>query len=274
MRMLEVMTATTAFGDQLRQWRRVRGWSQLDLAARAEVSQRHVSFLETGRSRPSPEMVIHLSETLEVPLREQNLLLLAAGHAPEYGETPLDEMEGIDDILDTMLEAHLPSMAIVVDRQWNLVRANRAATKLTSFLFEEPPSWIGPPLNVMRLNFHPDGLRRHMLDWETTASVLLRRLTRDVASHPNDRMLGGLLQEILDYPGVEALPSRSRPSEAKDLVVPTTFSIAGEEIALFTTIAVIGDAHDLTLSELRLETFWPMDPTSAARWERLMVMAG
>lgn len=269
--MLESMTE---FGSQLRQWRQVRGWSQLDLAARAEVSQRHLSFLETARSRPSPEMVIHLAETLDVPPREQNLLLLAAGHAPEFVETPLEEMEGIGDVLDSMLEAHLPSMAIVVDRQWNLVRANRSAMALMSLLFEEPPPWTGPPLNVMRLNFHPEGLRRHMVDWETTAAALLRRLTRDVASHPNDRTLGGLLQEILDYPGVGALPSRSRPSEAKDLVVPTTFSIAGEEIALFTTIAVVGDAHDLTLSELRLETFWPMDPTSAARWERLMVTAG
>lgn len=265
--------ASSTFGPQLRDWRRSRGMSQLDLAADADVSQRHISFLETGRSRPSREMVIHLGHALDVPPREQNLLLLAAGHSPAFTETPLDDLEGVSDVLDFMLEAHEPSMAIVIDRRWNLVRANRPATALTSILFPEPPRWANPTLNVMRLNFHPDGLRQHMVDWEATAATLLRRLERDAASHPHDRDLRDLLTEIQSYPLVSSLPRRPGPSSADDLVVPTTLLIGGDQISLFTTISVIGDAHDLTLSELRLESFWPIDRVSAARWERLITQA-
>jgi len=260
----------TTFGAQLRQWRRAQGFSQLDLAARAEVSQRHVSFLETGRSRPSREMVIHLGQVLDVPPREQNLLLLAAGHAPAFTETPLDELEQIAGVLDFILEAHEPNIAIVVDRQWNLIRANRAATVFISTLFPAPPSWAVPPLNLMRLNFHPDGTRRHMVGWESTAAALLRRLERDVASHPHDRSLRDLLDEVRSYPRVDALPRPGPDPGAGDLLVPATYVIDGEEVSLFTTIAIIGDAHDLTLAELRLETFWPVDPSSAERWKRLI----
>lgn len=266
--MLSVGSST--FGTQLRDWRRSRGLSQLDLAADADVSQRHISFLETGRSRPSREMVIHLGQALDVPPREQNLLLLAAGHSPAFTETPLDAIESISDVLDFMLEAHEPNMAIVIDRRWNLVRANRPATALTSIIFPEPPDWAVPTLNVMRLNFHPEGLQRHMVGWESTAATLLRRLERDVASHPHDRDLRSLLEEVRGYPHVGSLPRHAGPSSADDLVVPTTLVIEGDPISLFTTISIIGDAHDLTLSELRLETFWPIDRDSAARWERLI----
>lgn len=261
------------FGAQLRDWRRARGLSQLGLAVHAEVSQRHLSFLETGRSRPSREMVIHLGQALDVPPREQNLLLLAAGHSPAFTETPLDDVEGISEVLDFMLEAHEPNMAIIVDRHWNLVRANRPARALTSILFPEPPDWAVPTLNVMRLNFHPDGLRRHMVDWEPTAATLLRRLERDVASHPHDRDLRALLEEVRGYPQVGSLPRHAGPSSADDLVVPTTLLVDGDPISLFTTISIIGDAHDLTLSELRLETFWPIDRDSTDRWERLIARA-
>jgi transcriptional regulator with XRE-family HTH domain len=260
----------TDFGALLRDWRGAKGLSQLQLATRAEVSQRHVSFLETGRSRPSREMVIHLGLVLDLPPREQNLLLLAAGHAPEFTETPLDDLEHIADVLGFILEAHEPNIAIVVDRGWNLVRANRAATRFTSILFPEPPSWATPPLNVMRLNFHPEGIRRHMVDWEPAAAALLRRLERDVASHPHDPNLAGLLDEVRSYPQVGRLSQQPPRPQAGDLLVPVTYSIHGEDVSLFTTIATIGDAHDLTLAELRLETFWPMDPSSAERWKRLI----
>jgi transcriptional regulator with XRE-family HTH domain len=254
----------------LRDWRRARGISQLELAVRADVSQRHISFLETGRSRPSPEMVIHLGEVLTVPPREQNLLLTAAGHAPVFTETPLAELDHIGGVLDFILEAHEPNMAIVVDRRWDLVRANSAAMTFTSKLFPTPPNWLEPPLNVMRLNFHPDGLRRHMVDWELTAAALLSRLERDVAQHPHDRALGELLQEVRGYAEVGRLPTRSAGGRTTDLLVPLTLLIDGEETSLFTTIATIGDAHDLTLDELRIETFWPLDSASAERWKRLV----
>jgi transcriptional regulator with XRE-family HTH domain len=259
----------TDFGAQLRDWRRAKGLSQLELAARAEVSQRHVSFIETGRSRPSREMVIHLGLVLDVPPREQNLLLLSAGHAPAFNETPLDDLEHIAGVLDFILQAHQPNIAIVVDRQWNLIRANAAATRFISTLFPDPTPWMTPPINVMRLNFHPDGIRRHMVDWESSAIGLLRRLERDVASHPNDPDLRDLLDEVRAYPGVGALRRGLPTARAGDLLVPVTYAIDGQQISMFTTIATIGEAHDLTLAELRLETFWPVDETSARRWKML-----
>ena len=257
------------FGGHLKEWRRRRGLSQLDLALQADVSQRHISFIETGRSRPSREMVLHLGQALEVPPREQNVLLLAAGHAPAYSETPLDQIEEISRVLDVILEAHEPAMAIVVDRQWNVIRSNTIATSFISSLFPDPPEWMARPPNVMRLNFHPEGLRRHMVDWEITAAALLRRLERDVRTHPSDTDLADLLEEVHSYPGVSSLPGPAVDA-GSSLLVPATYVIDGNEISLFTTIARIGDAHDLTLAELRLETFWPVDPTSSEHWTRLV----
>lgn len=258
----------TSFGTRLRDWRHSRGISQLDLATRAEVSQRHISFIETGRSRPSKEMVVHLGTVLEVPPREQNLLLVAAGHAPAFTETPLDQLDDVTNVLDFMLAAHEPNIAIVVDRQWNVVRSNATATEFVARMFPESPDWATPPLNVMHLNFHPQGARRHMVGWSSTAAALLRRLERDVASHPSDKGLAALLDEVRNYPDVDSLPF-SLPARAGDLLVPATYVIEGGEISLFTTISIIGDAHDLTLAELRLETFWPVDRESSDRWRRL-----
>jgi len=235
---------------------------------RSDVSQRHISFIETGRSRPSKEMVLHLAQTLDVSPREQNLLLLAAGHAPAYAETPLDQLEQVSGAIDFMLQAHEPNIAIVVDRHWNIMRSNRTAMAFTSLLFPEPPSWITQPLNLMRLSFHPDGIRRHLVDWESTAAALLRRLERDAASHPSDGGLAQLVDEIRSYPGVDRL-SNVEQGPGDDLLVPATYAINGDEVSLFTTIARIGDAHDLTLAELRLETFWPADSDSAQSWARI-----
>lgn len=257
----------TTFGVQLRNWRRLQGVSQLDVASLADVSQRHISFIESGRSRPSREMVIHLATSLDVPPREQNLMLTAAGHAPAYSETPLEELDEIAEAVDYMLAAHEPHMAIAVDRRWDVIRANSIATRFMSALFPEPPSWAAP-MNVMRINFHPDGLRQHTVDWEASATRLLRRLERDAASHPSDRELHALLAEVLDYPGVDQLQREPRP-EVGDLVVPITYRVGKDEISLFTTISIIGDAHDLTLAELRIETFWPVDERSRKTWQRL-----
>lgn len=219
---------TSTFGDDLRRWRRARGFSQLELAGTAEVSQRHISFLETGRSRPSREMVIHLARVLDVPPREQNILLSAAGHSPEFSETPIDDLGEITAALDTMLEAHEPNVALVVDRHWDLIRANRPAADFTSMLLPETPDWAGPPLNIMRLAFHPDGLRRYMVDWEVTASALLRRLQRDVSLYPHDRGLRELVAEIRSYPDVDSLSRGVPTARASDLVVPATYRSEGK----------------------------------------------
>ena len=267
-------TASRTFGDHLRNWRAVRGFSQLDLAGHAEVSQRHVSFLETGRSGPSREMVTHLALVLDVPPREQNLMLGAAGQAPLSRETPLEDLGGVSRVIDTMLEAHMPNMAIVVDRQWDLVRTNAAGLLFTSLIFPEPPAWIEPPLNIMRLSLHPEGLRRHMLDWDRTAAALLKRLERDAAQHPHDDELQILLDDVLAYPDVAALRKTDLTPLPDELLVAATYLLDGDPITLFTTIARIGDAHDLTLAELRIETFWPLDPASSDRWNLLVASAG
>ena len=256
------------FGTELKYWRQARGVSQLDLANDAHVSQRHISFLETGRSKPSREMVLHLTNTLDVPPREQNILLTAAGHAPAYPETPIEDLDAVSDALDHMLAAHEPFMAIVLDRQWDILAANDASARFTASLFGEMPSWLTPPLNIMRLTFHPDGLRPHMIGWDATASSLLRRLERDVVTFPSDDRLRRLLDEVRAYPDVSELESGSPAATAQDVILPTTYRVCGETVSLLTTIARIGDAHDLTVAELRIETFWPADERSREMWIR------
>lgn len=262
---------TTTYGVLLKQWRTVRGVSQLDLATRAGVSQRHVSFIETGRARPSREMVSHLGLTLDAPPRERNRMLLAAGYAPAHSETPLDELGDVKAVLNVILESHMPNPAFVVDRQWNLTLANQAALTLTSLLFPTTPSWIQPPLNIMRLSFHPEGTRPYMEDWATTASFLLRRLERDAATHPGDNALQDLLAEVLGYPDVPELRDTPALPSADELLVTATYILRDTPVSFFTTISVIGDAHDLTLAELRLETFWPADTDSRDRWASLTI---
>jgi len=214
-------------------------------------------------------MVLHLGRQLVVPPRELNIMLTSAGFASVHTETPLASMEAVSAVIDTMLDAHMPNPALVVDRQWNLLRFNGAAGLLTAMLFPTPPEWIEPPLNVMRLSFHPEGMRPHMVDWEHTAAALLRRLERDASSQPHDTALQELLDEVLAYPDVASLRSiRPRPNDS-DLLVSATYVLDEQPISFFTTIARIGDAHDLTLAELRLETFWPLDPGSRAHWLRL-----
>ena len=202
----------SAFGTQLRQWRTARGLSQLDLANEAGVSQRHVSFLETGRSTPSARMVARLSGVLSVAPREQNLMLNAAGFAPVFTETPLDMLGQVEAVVTQILAVHEPYVAVVLDRQWNVLRSNDAAGRFTATVFPEPPGWLVPPLNMMRLALHPEGLRPHLTDWERPAAAMLRRLRRDASSQPHDEGLQTLLDEVLTYPQVADLGHR--PAEA------------------------------------------------------------
>ncbi|MDH4119347.1 MAG: helix-turn-helix transcriptional regulator [Acidimicrobiia bacterium] len=255
------------FGDQLKEWRRIRGVSQLSLAADAGVSQRHISFLETGRSNPSREMVLHLGSTLDIPRRECNTLLLAAGHAPTYAETALDDMGHVALMLDVILAAHDPHVAVIVDRHWNLLRANGTATAFMASLFADGPPDIPGPVNVMRLAFHPEGLRRRIVNWAHSGGALLRRLRRETAGRPHDHGLAKLYDEIVSYPGVSELPREARV-DTTELVLPVVYDLDGDEVSMFTTVATVGDAQDLTLAELRIETLWPADPDSAALWNR------
>ena len=261
------MTTTATpktFGDLLRRWRTTRRWSQLALATEAEVSQRHLSFLETGRAKPSREMVTHLGVVLEVPLRARNEMLLAAGFAPAYPETGLDEpaMNQVRHVLEFLLDAHEPFPAIVVDRRWNPVMANQAAGRFIAGFadVEAASAQVGP--NLARLMFHPAGLRASIIDWETTATSLLQRLEREVADRPGDSELEAILAEVLGYPGVDRLRRPPEVPAGSDLLLPIHYRSGGVEVRMFSTIATIGAAYDVTLEELRLETFFPADPAS------------
>ena len=262
-------SVSSSFADQLRTWRTARRLSQLDLSAVSGVSQRYLSFLETGRSQPSREMVVHLSDQLELPLRDRNTMLNAAGYASIYGERSLDEdsMDEVRQVLDTVLRAH-PFPAYVVDGRWNLLMTNEAALAVTAAV-------AGPRMaeaaggNVIRLTMHPDGLRRSVSNWPEAAGALLKRLKNEVAHRPGDKALSELLDEVLAYPGVAELSASPPRPESADLVVPITFDTPGFKGSFFTMISTIGSAFDVTLEELRLETLLPADHVSMSALEEL-----
>ncbi|MDJ0959567.1 MAG: helix-turn-helix transcriptional regulator [Acidimicrobiia bacterium] len=265
-------TAAPTFGEVLRLWRTTRRMSQLGLAAEAEVSQRHLSFLETGRAKPSREMVTHLAAILDLPLRARNDMLLSAGFAPAFPETALDEpaMDQVRHVLEFLLEAHEPFPAIVVDRRWNSVMTNEAAGRfLAGFIDLASAAAIGP--NLARLTFHPGGLRSTIVNWDEAAGMVLQRLEREVADRAGDLELAALLDEVLEYPGVADLQRAPELPSGRDLLVPVHYRADNRDVRMFSTIATIGAAYDVTLEELRLETFFPADPDSEAV---LRAMAG
>ena len=253
------MTTTTrpGVGPLIRDWRRRRRLSQLDLALDAGVSARHLSFLETGRSRPSPQMVIHLAEQLDVPLRERNRMLLAAGYAPIYGERPLDapELEPVRRALDLVLAGHDPYPALVVDKGWDIVAANTAVGLLTEGV---DPELLGPPANAMRLALHPDGLAPRILNFGEWRAHLLERLGRQVVLS-GDPALAELFEEVSGYPG----PPAQEPAVEGDIVVSLQIEAGGRELRFFSTVAVFGTAVDITVSELAIESFFPADAETA-----------
>ncbi len=258
------------FGRALRTWRQRRRLSQLSLSADAGVSQRHLSFLETGKARPSREMVVHLATVLEVPLRERNSLLVSAGYAPLYPETGLDEpaMSQVRHVLEFLLDSHEPYPAIVVDRRWDVVMANDAAGRLTAALVGAASPPVGSAVNMMRLALHPDGLRAVTVNWPEVATTVMDRLRREAADRPTDEVLQAMVAEAESYPDVASLPRKLAVS-GDDLLVPIHYRTDGVELRLFGTIATLGAAYDVTVEELRLETFFPADAASEAELRRL-----
>ena len=247
-------------GDQLRDWRRRRRMSQLDLALEAGVSARHLSFLETGRSRPSRDMVLRLCEELEVPLRDRNRLLLAAGFAPAYEERPLEapEMEPVRRAVAQVLTGHEPFPAAVVDRWWNLVAANR---NVSLFLEGVAPHLLQTPANVLRVSLHPDGMAPRIVNLGEWRGHLLDRLRREVAATADGR-LAELLAEVEAYPQPrEAAPPRP-PHGA--IAVPLVLRHGERELTFFSTVATFGTAVDVTVAELSIEAFFPADGDTAA----------
>ena len=256
------------FGPVLRDWRQRRRRSQLALASDAGVSQRHISFLETGRSNPSREMVVHLGVVLDLPLRDRNAMLLAAGFAPVYAERSLDDpdLASVRRALEMMLEAHDPFPAYIIDRHWNLALANEAAHRLIARM---PPSVQEHAGNVMHLVCHPDGLRTISPQWRDAAAVILRRLQSEVSSHPNDQGLVDLLADALDYPGVPDRRELGAAPSVNDVLIPLTVDLDGTTFEFFTTIAALMGPVDVTLEELRLETLLPANTATETALRQL-----
>jgi transcriptional regulator with XRE-family HTH domain len=253
------LTVRAGVGPLLRDWRQRRRRSQLDLAVDAGVSARHVSFVETGRSRPSAEMVLQLAEQLEVPLRDRNQLLLAAGYAPLYGERPLDDpdMTPVREALELVLRGHEPYPAAVVDRWWEMVAANSAIALLTEGVAAE---LLAPPVNVMRVALHPDGMAPRIVNFAEWRAHLLERLRHQV-SVTGDAALATLYDEVSGYPGPPH--TGAHHAAGREVFVPLVFRAGAGELRFFSTVATFGTAVDITMSELAIESFFPADAATA-----------
>lgn len=246
---------------QLRSWRQRRRRSQLDLALDAEISARHLSFLETGRSRPSREMVLRLAEKLEVPLRERNGLLVAAGFAPLFPERPLDDpgLQAARRAVDLVLKGHEPFPALAIDRHWNLVASNAAVAPMLAGV---DGSLLEPPVNVLRLSLHPAGLAPRIVNSGEWRLHLFERLQRQIELTA-DRKLMELFEELKEYPVREEQPGRPA-TDYGSVVVPFRLRAGERELAFFSTTTVFGTPIDITLSELAIEAFFPADEATAA----------
>ncbi len=257
------------FAAALRYWRHKRGISQLRLSVDSGISQRHLSFLESGRSQPSREMVLKLGIVLDVPLRERNVMLLAAGYAPAYQERSLSdpELASVKQALDFMLAQQAPYPALVVDRLWNLVMANGPASMLMRWLLDvpEPAPLSGTGINVLRLMLDPLMVRRYLLNWQEVGADLLHWIQREALGDGLGSEAATLLAELLALPGVAcAVPTANLDARALPFL-PMQLHKDGIELRLFTTIATLGTPHDVTVHELRVESFFPADDATA-RW--------
>ncbi|MDQ2652483.1 MAG: helix-turn-helix transcriptional regulator [Chloroflexota bacterium] len=261
---MSTTTAPRPIGDLLREWRQHRRLSQLDLALEAEVSTRHISFLETGRSLPSREMVLRLAEQLEVPLRERNDLLMAAGFAPHYPERSLDDpaLRQAREAVRLVLAGHEPYPALAVDRYWNLVAANQA---VAPFFAGVAPALTQPPINVLRATFHPEGVAPRIANFTQWRAHMLQRVQRQV-QRTADARLADLLEELQDYPP-PTTPGNDEPAPGPDvpgMVVPLRLRTDQGVLALLYTTTLFGTPLDVTLAEIGIESFFPADVATAA----------
>jgi transcriptional regulator with XRE-family HTH domain len=258
---------TGGVGPLLRRWRESRHLSQLELALEAAVSARHISFLETGRAEPSKTMLLTLANVLDIPLRERNFLLLAAGYAPVYGETSLDDprMTQVRAAVEIILKSNEPRSAIAHDHMWNVVMANAAFVRFLTIMSGKEPVGLAPMqlspeprLNVLRLLFDPNGLRKVIVNWEAIAKSLLNEAYRRLAWARDDR-LRKLIAEILSYPGI---PTRWREPDLEaphELILPMELNLGGKIARMFSTVTTVATPHDVTLQELHIEVFYPSD---------------
>jgi transcriptional regulator with XRE-family HTH domain len=257
------MIAQGSFAARLRAWRQRRGVSQLELAARARISQRHLSFLETARTAPSREMVLHVAAALELPLRQQNALLRAAGFAPIWTESALDmpELAAVNQALDFMLAQQEPYPAFVVDRRWNLLRANAGAVRFVTFLTGsagEP----GVSVNLADALIAPDGLRPLIANWREVALYFVRSVQVDALADGTEET-DALLRRLVAYPDVAAMLQTPTVEHAPAPILTMRFIKDATALNLFTTIATLGTPQDVTLQEMRIENFFPADAATS-----------
>jgi transcriptional regulator with XRE-family HTH domain len=266
-----VPRARRSFGELLREWRQRRRMSQLDLAAEAEVSTRHLSFVETGRSQPSREMVLRLTERLDVPLRERNALLTAAGYAPLYRERPLADpaLAAARAAVERVLTGLEPCPAFAVDRHWQMVAHNRLVPPLLEGV---APELLAPPVNVMRLSLHPQGLAPRIVNLAQWRAHLVVRLHQQIEASA-DATLQELLRELLDYPA-PAAAAHAHDNGADAIVVPLQLATPAGVLAFFGTTTIFGTPVDVTLSELAIESLLPADAATAQALRRIAESVG
>jgi transcriptional regulator with XRE-family HTH domain len=256
-------------GDMLREWRQRRRISQLDLALDADVSAKHVSFVETGRAQPSREMILRFAEHLQVPLRERNVLLNAGGFAPVFPERSLDDaaLTTARRAVDLVLRGHEPYPAIAIDRHWTLVAANRAVAPLTAGI---PPQLLQPPTNVLRLSLHPDGLAPRIVNYTEWRAHVIDRVRHQVEMTA-DVVLADLLSELRQYPAPSEGAGTSPTRDYEGVAVPLELRTDGGVLAFISTTTVFGTPVDITLSELAVESFFPADEETAEALRRSFV---
>jgi transcriptional regulator with XRE-family HTH domain len=264
------MTTTAAdkgVGPLLRAWREQRRVSQLELALRADSSARHISFIETGRSRPSEEMVLRLAEHLDVPVRERNALLLAAGYAPRYSETPLDDpaLDALRAGMERLIQGYEPYPALVLNATYDVVAANRGILMLMDGI---PESLLEPPLNAMRLTLHPQGLAPRIRNLPEWRGHLLAQMERQLALHRSDR-LRELYEEVAAYP-VPETGSGEPFDEAPYFALPMQIEHEGRVLSFISSISTFNTPMDVTVAELAIETFLPADPATVKYLQSLL----
>jgi transcriptional regulator with XRE-family HTH domain len=251
----------TTSGALLRQWREIRGKPQLELALDTGISQKHVSFVETGRSTPSRQMIIDIADALQIPLRERNAIFLAAGYAPVYRDEPLDapSMQSIDRAVGRMLRQHEPFPAIVMDRYWNVIDTNRSAPAFFNRFIDL--SLRPKPRNLLHLMFDPEGMQPFLMNWEETARSLLSRVRREAIGHVSDEGTQMLITELMAYPDV---PQDLHSGSASDALpmIPLRFRTEHHSLSLSSMITTVGTPQTVAAEEMRIETMFPADEES------------
>jgi len=257
------LSAVPQLGELLRNWRQERGKSQLDLSLDTGISQRHLSFVESGRSVPSRDFLSIVSDALNIPLRERNVLLLASGYAPLYSDQSIDaeQMAIVTRAIDRMLQQHEPHPALVLDRYWNVIRTNEAAPRFfASFIdLEARPK----PRNLLDLMFDPVGMRPFVEEWDKVAAGLLQRVRREAVGQVVDAGIAKLLERLRNYPDVAALKPRLEPQSP---VLPITFRRGDERFSYFSLITTVGTPQCITAQELRVECMFPTHVEGSAGW--------